>query len=336
MRFCPHCSSLYRGDFEHCAVDGSRLDIVGEDEDPLLGRPVDRYRIEALLGTGSTGRVYRAVHRTREETFALKVIWGDLGADQRLVRRFQRAAAATRCIHHTNVVRIMDFGTTIGGLSFLVMELVEGESLRTFLRRRGRLDSLSTARITYQIAQGLMAAHAAGFVHRDVKPANLVLHGSPSNLRVKILDFGLVGLTVADADARITASGTFVGTPLYMAPEQARNASEVGPAADVYALGVLIHELLTGFPPFDGGTSLEVMIAHSTRAPPPTPPASGLGPMAEHMLSKTPEGRPSLPDILQLLAGIIEHLETSEPATERTPVRETLESRPVPTTKPNR
>lgn len=303
------------------------------DKDPLLGRPVDRYRVETLLGVGSTGRVYRAIHRTREEVFALKVIWGDLGADQRLVRRFQRAASATRRIQHPNVVRIMDFGTTIGGLSFLVMELVAGISLRHFLEQRGRLTPIATARVAAQVGQGLAAAHSAGFVHRDIKPANLVLDGDPRAPNVKILDFGLVGLTVADADARITASGTFVGTPLYMAPEQARSASEVGPPADVYTLGVLIHELLTGATPFDGGTSLEVMIAHSTRPPPPTPDAGGLGPLVHRMLAKTPEGRPSLEEVSRTLEEIVEDLELDEPPTQPYDVRT---GQQLPITKPGR
>ena len=311
LRFCPHCSSLYRGDFEHCAVDGTRLEHVG-DRDPLIQRPVDRYRIEALLGTGSTGRVYRALHRTQNQAVALKLIWGDLGADQRVVRRFQRAAAATRRIRHPHVVQVLDFGTTIGGLSFLAMELVNGQNLRAIIDRDGRTPPRRAAGIARQIAEGLRAAHAAGFVHRDIKPANVVLDETGTAPRAKILDFGLVGLTVADADSRITASGTFVGTPLYMAPEQARSASEVSPAADVYALGVLIHELVTGNPPFEGSTPLEVMIAHSTQRPPRLPRTlGGLDELVACALEKDPNDRPSAEACVEELGRILNRLETS-------------------------
>lgn len=315
MRFCPHCSSLFRGDFEHCAVDGTRLETVRAGRDPLLGRAVDRYRIEALLGAGSTGRVYRATHRARETVLALKVIWGDLGADQRLVRRFQRGASATRRIQHPNVVRILDFGTTIGGLSFLAMELVAGDSLQAVIDRQGPVGAPLTARVGLQVAQGLDAAHRAGFVHRDVKPANLVLGGPETAPSLKILDFGLVGLATADADARITASGTFVGTPLYMAPEQARNASDVGPGADIYSLGVVLYELLTGQPPFRGTTPLEVMIAHSTLPVPSLAASGGVGPLVSAMLEKIPERRPSLNDIIDELARCLRHLESLPPKT---------------------
>lgn len=336
MRFCPHCSSLYRGDFEHCAVDGAKLCLVTAEEDPLIGRPVDRYRIEALLGTGSTGRVYRARHRTRGESFAVKLIWGDLGADQRVARRFQRAAAATRKIRHPNVVSIVDFGTTIGGLSFLVMELVEGRSLRTILDEDGRMRPLRAARTALQVAEGLAAAHAEGFVHRDIKPANLVID-ERLEPHVKILDFGLVGLTATDADARITASGTFVGTPLYMAPEQARSASEVSPAADLYALGVVLHELLAGKPPFEGKTPLEVMIAHSTRPPPSLPAYGGLEQLVAWALEKSPDQRPSSAVVMaRELRRIIDKLIDAEEAEDTlpSPIIETLELDPAPATPP--
>ncbi len=254
----------------------------------------------------------------------MKLIWGDLGADQRVVRRFQRAAAATRRIRHPNVVQVTDFGTTIGGLSFVVMELVEGASLKAHLEKVGPLPALQAGRIAMQTARGLAAAHEAGFVHRDVKPANLMLGDDG---RVRLLDFGLVGLAVADEDLRITASGTFVGTPMYMAPEQARSASEASPLADVYALGVVLHELLSGKPPFTGSTSIEVMIHHSTRPPPRLPPSGGLEALAAWAMAKDPSARPASAQILaRELASVVAQLEAApEPV-----LADTLEMEPVP------
>ena len=326
LRFCRHCSSLYRGDFEYCAIDGTPLIAIADGQDPLVGRPIERYRIEALLGAGSTGRVYRALHRTKEEFFAIKLIWGDLGADKRLTRRFQRAVQATQRIEHPNVVRIVDFATTSFGLSYLVMELASGASLRQILDTRGPLSPYDTATIGMQIASGLTAAHAAGFVHRDIKPANLVLEQSCPP-RIKILDFGLVGLAVADADARITASGTFVGTPLYMAPEQARNASDVGPQADIYSLGVVLYELMTGHPPFEGANPLEVMIAHSTRHVPDLRSMGELGELIGWALHKDPLLRPnSAEEFMLAMRGAWSRLSpTKAPPACKKPAAETLD-----------
>lgn len=291
VRFCPHCFSLYRGEFQHCALDGALLEVVGpQDPDPLEGRAVGRFRLGRLLGEGSTGRVYQAHHRTRDTSVALKTLWGDLAADQRLLRRFERAAAATRIIQHPNVLEVLELDTSPAGLGFIVMPLVDGISLRQALAERGPARAEQALPIVRQLASGLAAAHAAGFVHRDIKPANLMLE--PSG-RLRILDFGLAGVMVPDEDTRITASGTFVGTPLYMAPEQARSASEVSPAADLYAFGVVLHELLAGRPPFRGQTPLEVMIAHTTEAPPPLPPSAGLERLADRCMAKRPEDRPS-------------------------------------------
>lgn len=240
---------------------------------------------------GSTGRVYKVLHRTREESFALKLLWGDLSANQQLLRRFHRAAAASQSIQHPNVVQILDFGTTRQGLAFLVMEFVNGTSLRQQLDHTGPLSPYDASQLAIQVAQGLAAAHAAGFVHRDIKPANIIIDSRKSN-QAKILDFGLVGLTVTEADVRITASGSFVGTPLYMAPEQARSASDVGIQADIYSLGVMLFEMVTGYPPFEGTSPIEVMIAHSTQAPPRLTHLGTFGELIAWALEKDPRCRP--------------------------------------------
>ena len=332
VRFCPLCSSLFRGEFTCCAVDGTRLSAVATGRDPVLGRAIDRFRVDRFLGEGSTGRVYEAVHRTQEARFAIKLVWGDLAADQRVQQRFRRAAELTAQLGHPNVVEVLELTVTAGGLVLLVMPLVPGPSLRQLLAERGPMTPAEVLPVARQLVHGLGAAHAAGFVHRDVKPANLVLSDPEDLLRaqLRILDFGLAGLTVLDQDARITASGTFVGTPLYMAPEQARSAAEVSPAADFYAVGVLIHEMLTGLPPFEGQTPLEVMIAHSTRAPPPLPPSAGLEQVVAWCLQKRPEARPQTARaLLAELDRVADRLARAPRTGPATALVETLEMEPV-------
>ncbi|MBX2814204.1 MAG: serine/threonine protein kinase [Myxococcales bacterium] len=261
-------------------------------QDPLIGRPIDRYRVEAAIGMGSTGRVYRALHSSLDELVALKLIWGDVGSDHQRIRRLQRLVEASRHINHPNVVRVMEQATTRNGLSYLVMELVPGASLRHHLNYHGPVSPLRATQVASQVADGLTASHAAGFVHRDIKPANIIQISSQP-LHVKILDFGLVGMALEETDARITASGSFVGTPLYMAPEQAKSASDVGPAADIYSLGIMLFELITGYPPFAGQTPLDVLIAHSTHPVPHLQHLGRLGDLISWALEKKPHNRPS-------------------------------------------
>ena len=293
MRFCPHCLALYKGNFAHCAADGTNLAEVGST-DPLVGRAIDRYRIEQHLGTGSTGRVYQARHRTLDACFAIKFLWGDIGADERLVERIQRATAASKQISHPNVVQITRLCKTSGGLSCIVMELVHGRNLQQYLQQKSIINVTQATHIAAQIARGLEAAHQAGFVHRDIKPANIVLDERNFYKIPKILDFGLVGLLNSiQTDTRITASGTFVGTPLYMAPEQARNPSQVGPQADIYALAIVLYEMLTGAPPFFGNSAVEVVIAHSLEPVPKLHHDKELSQLISWMLEKSPQNRPA-------------------------------------------
>ncbi|MCB9655422.1 MAG: serine/threonine protein kinase [Deltaproteobacteria bacterium] len=291
---CPRCRSIYAADIDFCGIDGERL--MATDENPLIGRVIERYEIVEVLAQGAMGSVYRVRHVVLEHEYAMKVLFGDLGASKTLVQRFRREAQAVSKIQHPNVVSVVDFGTTADGLTFLLMEYVEGETLERRLARDGPYNPLKAAQITRQIASGLAAAHRLGFVHRDIKPSNIMLSNKGGFDFVKILDFGIVGLAKGAVGDRLTESGYMVGTPLYMAPEQAIEAATVGPAADLYSLGVITFEMLMGRPPFSGRTSMEVVLKHAIEKLPPMPPLGGLEILVRWLLEKVATDRPKSGD----------------------------------------
>src|SRR5262249_28929388 len=176
---------------------------------------------------------------------------------------------------HPNIVTVADFVTTSNGMTFIVMELVAGRTLDVAIGREAPFQVVRAARIGRQIAAGLGEAHRMGFVHRDVKPSNIMLTETSGQELVKILDFGVVGLGAMPMSTRLTAIGHIIGTPTYMAPEQVHDPG-VGPAADLYALGVILFEMLAGEPPFTGPGRTEVFIKHISELPPPLPPSDGL------------------------------------------------------------
>ena len=168
MLACPSCGSVYARAQEYCGLDGARLAEV--DTDPLIGRKIGRYLIEATLGAGGMARVYRGRHEVLDKLAAVKVLHGELSADKQLSKRFEREARSLSRIRHPHVVQVVDFGRSDTGLLYMIMELVEGQTLAETLRRRGPLPVDEAARIAAQIARGLDAAHACGYVHRDLKP----------------------------------------------------------------------------------------------------------------------------------------------------------------------
>jgi serine/threonine protein kinase len=309
MRVCAKCRSRYSRRAQFCGIDGTRL---GEaDTDPLIGTTLDRYRIASAIGEGGMGCVYRAVHATLEAEFAIKVLLGDLGADETFVARFRREAQAASRIRSAHVVSVIDFATTPEGLSYLVMEYVNGVALDALIRREGALPPLRATRLAAGIASGLAAAHALGFVHRDVKTPNvLVAHEGGRDL-AKLLDFGIVRQPASDLapvknarqgsdagasvsltqPARLTREGRVLGTPAYMPPEQWAN-SNVGPSADLYALGVVLFEMLSGEKPFKGD-DLDLLCNQILYAAPPRlSPCEGLEDLAARLMAKAPKDRP--------------------------------------------
>jgi len=289
MRACPTCFSTFTSQVDFCGLDGTQL--VESDVDPLLGRTLDRYRIVELLGRGGMASVYLAEHVELQRQVAFKILLGDVAADSRLAERFRREAKSIAQIRHPNVVMVSDYGTTEAGLTFLVMDVIDGCSLADAIDS-GRFDPARAAAIAKQLAAGLGAAHALGFVHRDLKPGNVMLSVEDGVEVAQILDFGLVRVIAEDSEAsdRLTKTGTTMGTPYYMAPEQVRG-HECTSVSDLYALGAVLFEMLTGEPPFTGNMT-EVLFKHATEAPPTLDGAYGLEHLVQALLAKAPADRP--------------------------------------------
>lgn len=278
------------------------------ETDPLIGFTVDRYQIIDRIGVGAMGCVYRAKHTVIERESAVKVLFGEMASDKKIAERFRREAKAISRMRHPNIVNITDFGTSPEGLSFLVMELIQGSTLKDVVKSgqlSGQLPRI--ANITRQIGEGLGEAHSRGLIHRDMKPGNVMLEavGTPRE-QVKILDFGIVGLAEGEQGEEqqaLTHAGVALGTPAYMAPEQAQG-EKVGPTADFYALGVILYEMLAGSPPFRGTLS-QVMVQHISAPPPLLPPCGGLEHIAYKLLQKVPSNRiGSAPELFEALDSV--------------------------------
>ncbi|UJR81206.1 serine/threonine-protein kinase [Sandaracinus amylolyticus] len=246
---------------------GSEGQPPGEE---LIGRSLSGYRIESRLGSGATGVVFRAKHPDQDRRVALKVLHDNLGSISSLKRRFEREARVLAKLDHPNVVYITDFGV-VDGHTFIAMELLEGQTLEQLLEDQP-IDLDRALRITKQILAGLAFAHARQVVHRDLKPANVYLCKSADGTdQVKLLDFGLAKMLSIDdlsQDGTLTRKGRIVGTPAYMAPEQITGVS-LDVRADVYALGVLLYELLADRRPFLSERRSELLRAHLLEPVPP-------------------------------------------------------------------
>jgi serine/threonine-protein kinase len=266
-----------------------------------------RYRIEERLGQGATGVVFRAAQPSLGREVALKVLHPRIATDPGARARFEREARVASALSHESAVQVYDFGED-GQLVYLAMELLRGSTLR------GRIDgeplplddALTIAR---EIADVLTVAHRLPLVHRDLKPENVFLEGDEGESRVRVVDFGLAFIAGEARADRMTAYGVVTGTPEYLSPEQARG-EQVGPATDVYALGCILYELLTGRVPFRG-SDMEVLTKQMFAAPPPLaehhgrePVPTALDRLIRAMLQKRPERRPDADAIVAELAEI--------------------------------
>jgi serine/threonine-protein kinase len=265
----------------------------------MIGDAFGNYRIVAQLGSGSMGVVYLAEHQRIVRRVAIKVLAPELVRDQHALRRFFNEARATSLIRHPGIVEVFDCDVDATGRAYMVMEHLEGETLAERLRRAGTLHWSAACLIARRVADALGAVHEKGIVHRDLKPENvfLVANGRDPTGAAKVLDFGVAKLLTADAVARLTTRGTLVGTPEYMSPEQCAGA-EVDHRADVYALGCILFEMVTGRPPFVTSSVRELVFAHRFR-PAPSAMAScsdapgWLNELLKRMMAKEPDRRPS-------------------------------------------
>ncbi|MBV8367330.1 MAG: serine/threonine protein kinase [Candidatus Eremiobacteraeota bacterium] len=238
------------------------------ENDPLLGRVIDgKYRIDAEIGAGGMATIYRAARLHIEDVVAIKVLHSELLREPHFADRFRREAQAAARLKHPNVVAIHDFGVTGDGVIYLVMELVEGRNLRAVIRERGPLPAAFAAEIVRQVCAALTEAHRRGIVHRDLKPANIAVEDSLDGPRVKVLDFGIASLATGQTIANLTQTGTLLGTPAYMSPEQCMG-EELDARSDVYSGGVVLFEMLCGVVPFNSPTPTAVVMQHVQQAPP--------------------------------------------------------------------
>ncbi|HEY7874327.1 MAG TPA: protein kinase [Actinomycetota bacterium] len=213
-----------------------------------------RYRLESKLAAGGMGTVYRAVDERLERRVAVKILRGDLAQEPRFVERFRREARSVAALAHPNIATVFDYGEDAGH-HFIVMELAEGRDLARLLREHGPLSPDRSIRIAEQVCDALSHAHAAGVVHRDVKPANVIV--GEQDL-VKVTDFGIARVA---GDSTLTATGSVLGSAHYISPEQA-NGAAVGPPSDVYSTGIVVYEMLTGAVPFTGDSPVSVAMRH--------------------------------------------------------------------------
>jgi serine/threonine protein kinase len=281
-------------------------------EGPLIGQVVgDAYRITRLIGSGGMGTVYEATHLRLPKRVAIKCLNRDLTRNQEAFGRFQREAVLATSLGNRHIVEVVDFNYLPDGSPYMVMEYLDGEGLAACLERRGRLEPAEVLEICGQVVAALSAAHKQDVVHRDLKPDNIFLCPSDEGVFVKLLDFGVS--KIRGAEQNLTGDLAMLGTPAYMSPEQARgDARAVDHRADVYALGAVVYEMLTGQVAFGGETVYEVVTKIATQMPPPMhllvpglPPAADAA--VRRALSKDPAERPdSAVELLRLLTAAFE------------------------------
>ncbi|MEO8878618.1 MAG: serine/threonine-protein kinase, partial [Polyangiaceae bacterium] len=267
---CTTCGNRYPKDFVVCPIDATALDVnISEDADPLVGQIIaGTYRILRVVGEGGMGKVYEAQHlRLGHRKVAVKVLHPEYARDRDVVSRFQREAESASAITHSNVLEVYDVDTTADGRPFLVSEFLEGEELGDHLDRVGKVEINQSVRIVRQVCGALVAAHEKGIVHRDMKPENVFMIARDGMAHVKVIDFGIS--KSGTGETHLTRTGMIIGTPAYMAPEQARG-DKVDVRADVYATGALLYTMLTGHRPFesdDPTATLTLVLTEEPRRP---------------------------------------------------------------------
>jgi serine/threonine-protein kinase len=329
MRICPSCKATYSGGEVECAIDGDLLiedsselslsdtmrssraggsgratpvPVVHRNPTPQPERPADpfvgqklagRYEILRKIGEGGMGAVYEARHLKIDKRVAVKVLLDKFIQKADVVARLEQEAKLASAIGHENIVDINDFGETDDGRTFVVMEFLEGESLAQLLQREGPLPPQRAVGIARQVASALAAAHGKEIVHRDVKPENIFITRRNDRDFVKVVDFGISKAMrptdLEEASPRLTQTGMVLGTPLYLSPEQARGEEKLDQRIDIYALGTILYEMLTGEMPFHGANYLAIISQILSQEPKPLAqarPDLGISPALEQVVRR--------------------------------------------------
>lgn len=315
-RACSTCGKSFPPEFSVCPHDATPLaDPDDRPSDQLIGAILaGTYRITGVIGEGGMARLYAADHLRLESRYAVKVIHDDLARSPELLARFEREARAAARIRSEHIVSVIDVLQAPDGRPAMVTELLDGEDLADRIEREGRLAPDAAIPIARQICRALVAAHACGVVHRDLKPSNVYLCRDI----VKVLDFGVAKL---DDKSELTKTGAIVGTLAYMAPEQARRASEAGPLSDIYQVGAVLYHMLTGQPPYGKDPAINPLVLllggppESPRSIEPSIPV-GIEALIEKAMAREPEHRPASAEALDAELAMFEDAPSSAPRTD--------------------
>lgn len=272
-KICPNCDARVQDGHRFCPACGTDLsEVESTDGDPYVGREIHgRYRLESLIGVGAMGRVYKAEQTALKKAFAVKILSPQLTNDPDSQARFANEAHNAASLNHPNVVSVVDYGRTNDGVTFLVMEYIEGRSLEQIIYDEHPLPRERIADLTLQILAALTEAHGLGILHRDLKPENILVQSLRTRGELlKVLDFGIAKLMDESPNAQarpgLTSQGVVCGTPEYMSPEQACGL-KLDQRSDLYAVGIILYQMITGRPPFESEIAVEILHRHINEEP---------------------------------------------------------------------